>query len=461
MPDDNFTTLRTRLHTTPDPALPADIEAAVAARREARSGHTDWALLCEEAGLLPLAFREFQLALRDNPNDPIAGFRLAQHYRERGDTGRAAGLLERLLQVHPAHEDWLALYVDVLHEDGALPRIRAALDRAVQAGLAPERAAELGRHGAPAEEEAEEETTLAPSDADCVRFQGLFAGREDVHARQWARAGGEGGYSPVHEPLTPAVVRNHLLGTYTVGVYPIRLDGAVYVLRPRSGYRQGRPGTGADATGSGTLAARLCPRRGLAPARCLRELAFVPVLEDSGFKGRHLWVFLEQPEPAEVLHLLGRLLLAWQQPHLAQGLHLEFFPKQAARTGKGLGNLIKLPLGIHRRTGRRAALTRWHRQAPASAPRRPAPVVRAPQKSLHAAIDRLKGLVKGRFPKVGEPPDVSPPARRSEGRGRSSGKQKGSRPAATGAGCRPGPRPTSPPIRACAICSPSAPSSAS
>jgi CRISP-associated protein Cas1 len=29
---------------------------------------------------------------------------------------------------------------------------------------------------------------------------------------------GEGGYIPVHEPLTPAVVRNHLLGSCTVGV---------------------------------------------------------------------------------------------------------------------------------------------------------------------------------------------------------------------------------------------------
>src|SRR5262249_3938263 len=88
----------------------------------------------------------------------------------------------------------------------------------------------------------------------------------------------------------------------------------------------------------------------------LRELGFIPVLEDSGFKGRHLWVFLEQPEPAGTLHLLGRLLLAGQPPLLPGGLPLEFFPRQSERKGKGLGNLIKLPLGIHRRTGRRALL---------------------------------------------------------------------------------------------------------
>ena len=36
--------------------------------------------------------------------------------------------------------------------------------------------------------------------------------------------------------------------------------------------------------------------------------------------------------------------------------HLEVFPKQEKLTGKGLGNLVKLPLGIHRKTGKRSYL---------------------------------------------------------------------------------------------------------
>ena len=60
-------------------------------------------------------------------------------------------------------------------------------------------------------------------------FEALFSGREGVYARQWARPSGEGGYTPVHEPLTPAVIRNHLLGTFTAGLYPIRLDGTAYL----------------------------------------------------------------------------------------------------------------------------------------------------------------------------------------------------------------------------------------
>ena len=63
---------------------------------------------------------------------------------------------------------------------------------------------------------------LEPSDADLVRFLHAFAGREGVHARQWVEAAGtprvRAGYAPVHEPLTPSLVRAHLSGGMTLGL---------------------------------------------------------------------------------------------------------------------------------------------------------------------------------------------------------------------------------------------------
>src|SRR5260370_40541611 len=103
MPD-NIASFRDRLHRGPDAAFAADLEAAVVARRSERGGHADWGLLCEEAGLFAPAFREFQLALRDDPGDRRAAFRLAHHYRERGDTARAPNLLEHLLVAEPARD---------------------------------------------------------------------------------------------------------------------------------------------------------------------------------------------------------------------------------------------------------------------------------------------------------------------------------------------------------------------
>jgi hypothetical protein len=86
----------------------------------------------------------------------------------------------------------------------------------------------------------------------------------------------------------------------------------------------------------------------------LAALGVPALLEDSGYKGRHLWIFLEAPEDAAVIRQFGGLFLR-AHPLESPDLQAEFFPKQAT-TGGGIGNLIKLPIGIHRRTGRRSRL---------------------------------------------------------------------------------------------------------
>jgi hypothetical protein len=379
------------------PDVQERIRDAVCARREERSQHTQWGLLCEEAGLMSLAFSEFQLALRDDRNDSVAAFHLVQHYRERGDSGRAVGLLAQLLEANPAEETWLRQYVELLLEDGAAPRAAEAINRAVSRGLAPDKAQLLrrlvGSHrreisAAPAEANA----PLVPTDADCIRFHTLFSGREGVYARQWVRPNGEGGYSPVQEPLTPSVIRNHLMGNYTIGVYVLRLDAtATFFALDLDIDKQALQRARGDHAYAQTLRETLrC--EGPRLLGVLRDLGFQPLFENSGYKGRHYWVFLEQPETAEALHLLGRLLLAWQSPLLPPGLHLEFFPKQATLKGKGLGNLIKLPLGIHRRTGYYSKLLD-ERGVPLTDP---LPALRAVvplgKTTLYSAIDHLKQL---------------------------------------------------------------------
>ena len=74
MSDGQLSSFKMRLQEAHSAGFKADLEAAVLARREVRGGHADWGLLCEEAGLLPLAFREFQLAVRDDVHDAIVHF---------------------------------------------------------------------------------------------------------------------------------------------------------------------------------------------------------------------------------------------------------------------------------------------------------------------------------------------------------------------------------------------------
>jgi hypothetical protein len=399
--NEDLESIRKRLASESVESVREDLQRLVLQRRSEHGGHAQWAALCEQAGLLSLAFNEYQLALRDNRDDPVAAFHLAQHYRERGDVTRALSLLERLLNAEPVNESYLSLYIEILLDEGAQPRAEEVLTRAVQAGLASGSAEQLRRLLRPVAKAADEMaarsdteiSTLVPTDADCIRFHTLFSGREGVYARQWVKQGGEGGYSPIHEPLTPAVIRNHLLGTYTLGVYPVRLDGTATFFAldldiDKSALQR--------ASGDHAFAQSLRDTLRLEGPRLLgvlSELGFSALFENSGYKGRHFWVFLEQPETAAVLHLLGRLLLSWQAPLLPPHLHLEFFPKQARLTGKGLGNLIKLPLGIHRRTGRRSVILDDRGEAVADAFALLRAVSRSPQSEVYTAIDRLKGLV--------------------------------------------------------------------
>jgi hypothetical protein len=341
-----------------DPNALSRLREVVAARREAQGDHARWGRLCEQAGEAGLALTEYQLALRDDPEDVAALSRLATLYEERGDPDHAIECAERWVQTAPGDAEAVLRLLELFLAQEQLARAREVLAGAAAETLDREtRAAwEARLRAAGATEADEEEATPVgmPTDGDLVRFLHLFSGRENVYARQWAGEQGESGYTPVREPLTPAVVRNHLLGNVTLGVYPVRLDNTVTFFAFDVDIRKT-----ALARARGSLAeARRVKEAAAAEAERLRaeleRLGAPALLEDSGYKGRHLWIFLETPEDAAVVRQFGGLFLKAVSV-TSPDIQAEFFPKQAA-TGAGIGNLIKLPVGIHRRTGRRSRL---------------------------------------------------------------------------------------------------------
>ncbi|MBC8193571.1 MAG: hypothetical protein H8E18_14385 [FCB group bacterium] len=84
----------------------------------------------------------------------------------------------------------------------------------------------------------------------------------------------------------------------------------------------------------------------------LEAHGFSSVIEDSGNKGYHLWIFMDQPVPAgDMLNTLKTL--AQNFILVDQRLHWELFPKQNHVQPGKYGNLIKLPFQFHRVGGRR------------------------------------------------------------------------------------------------------------
>lgn len=194
------------------------------------------------------------------------------------------------------------------------------------------------------------------SRADLSRMLALFAGRRDVHARQWYQPGEGAGYSPVHQPLTIQHLRQHIDGEITVGVYPVCVDGTcgffaldlditAEALRAASGSREE----------TARLIELVKAQTVELVERCELELGLEPIVEDSGFKGRHLWFFLAEAHSAQTVHRIAAWMARLFEPAAAE-LAIEAFPKQGVVEPGKLGNLIKLPLGLHKRSGRRAAL---------------------------------------------------------------------------------------------------------
>lgn len=133
----------------------------------------------------------------------------------------------------------------------------------------------------------------------------------------------DGRYFRVKKPVTGAVLARHLAGKMCIGTYV--LDEEKYC---------------SFAVFDADQADGLTVLRNL-QAELARQ-GFPAYLEGSR-RGGHLWLFFRAPCPAEQAR-------AWLLP-LATVRHLELFPKQSA--GRGIGSLIRLPLGVHQRSGKR------------------------------------------------------------------------------------------------------------
>lgn len=171
-----------------------------------------------------------------------------------------------------------------------------------------------------------------------------FQGREGHYAAQLAN----GQYRRVARPLTEAVCKAHIQKALTVGSYVLREDNTCNF----AALDFDEPGYSTrDAMDFAVVTA----------SRILTHYGLDHVLERSGKKGTHLWVFFTIPIQAVLVREFLTALHAQLEAETEMTCPVELFPKQDAlevdRDGEiGYGNLIKLPWGVHRMTGNRCML---------------------------------------------------------------------------------------------------------
>ncbi len=184
-------------------------------------------------------------------------------------------------------------------------------------------------------------------------YRTLFRGRDDVYARRWEK-GGKSGWSPayafdwnefnVHRahggtikdfehktliPFTDEVVRKHLEGKETIGIYPILPDDTSYFIAADFDEASWKDGV--------KNLAGLCAKHGL---------SVYTEISRSG-KGAHVWLFFTEAYPCWKSRKILLSLIARISPHSTFQKEESFdrlFPNQDSVSPGGFGNLIGLPL---------------------------------------------------------------------------------------------------------------------
>jgi hypothetical protein len=322
--------------------------------------HLNWADILEELVLPDDVIFELNLALRDDPDRASTYERLSEVYLDQGQPQRAARVLTRLVEKQPDDPQHYEAQASALKEARQFEKAREVYETALKRtgdsrfnGFIKELSFLEKPEAAHHRVSSENLGQIEPARHNLITFTTLFASREGVYARQWVSPTGESGYTPIQEPLTVTVAENHILGNYTIGAYPVRLDNTVNYIAFDFDVAKFAV---AKAISSEKLWNAVMNKVHSAACKLVDVSAAneLPIyMEDSGFKGRHCWIFCERAVPAGVAKKFADLLVA-QILHLPSEVTVEVFPKQTTVKRGGLGNLIKLPLGIHKRTGKRS-----------------------------------------------------------------------------------------------------------
>ena len=178
----------------------------------------------------------------------------------------------------------------------------------------------------------------------------LFKGRRGVHAVQ-TKMGKSWGYLPNRRDLLEDDIRAHLSGDKTLGIYLTDINNTsslmVFDLDVRKQYMKNYAQSHEERARINDLLAESCKKMcDLCSASGLQ-----PMVEKSGNKGLHFWFFSAEPIACKYWRALGNWFFR-RLNFYPDELSWELFPKQDKVAEDGLGNLVKLPLGTHRKTGK-------------------------------------------------------------------------------------------------------------
>lgn len=297
-----------------------------------------------ELGMHDHAMREYAKALELDPTMTRAKQRINSVQSREEDLNKAVEKMKTVLHHNPHYREGYEKLAEYYVRLG----MYGFAEKAAQKAIEIDDEIETNR---PLEEIARKSRqhigSLEFEKSDQKLLLDVFKGRNDAHGRQWVDERGKSGYIRVERKIKTTDIYKHLKGEETLAVYPVTIRDTVnfivfdidiskrIILRST----ENAFSDFIDKTHKDILRIK---------KTC--ELMGIPLyIEDSGYKGRHGWIFFDQDIPAtKAIHIGNDIIKRSGEP--TEGLVWELFPKGKSERDR---NLIKIPLGVNKISNRR------------------------------------------------------------------------------------------------------------
>lgn len=186
------------------------------------------------------------------------------------------------------------------------------------------------------------------------RMLKTLVGREDIYAQEIIDGGNHRKNELQILPLTEKIIEQHLSGKYTIATYIQRSNSTVKFMvididvskKVLMKYGNDTSEFRSYLTKTGETARQVL--------KILHSFGMQGYVEFSGYRGYHVWVFFTEWLPVRYSNMLSDLIEAKLSSSEEDGICIEYFPnKTRLKLGK-YGQAIKLPYGIHSKTGERS-----------------------------------------------------------------------------------------------------------
>ena len=162
---------------------------------------------------------------------------------------------------------------------------------------------------------------------DIELLRELFINRDDCYPQQKE---GVNEYFVIKKPISDDLIRRHLEGSTTIGSFQI--DNKTNTVKWICFDFDGELDTELEK------AKKLYQK--------LKEKGYSPLIEFSGRRGYHIWLFLEKTDAKNAKKFAT---------DISKGMGIsDIYPKQEKVEIEGFGGQVKIPLGIHRASGKRS-----------------------------------------------------------------------------------------------------------